>query len=94
MVAGLVDQLHKAVNSDATSIDDIPPFDVGLAHKLHAAVMGPVASGWKGAKNVIVVAHGTLGRLPFHLLVTKPDVAAAGTAGRARGSPNTATCLS
>ena len=41
---------QRAVNSDATSIDDIPPFDVGLAHKLHAAVMGPVASGWKGAR--------------------------------------------
>ena len=71
-VAGLVDQLHKAVNSDAASISDIPPFDVGLAHKLHSAVMEPVAPGWNGAKNIIVVAHGTLGRLPFHLLVTKP----------------------
>jgi CHAT domain-containing protein len=71
-IAGIVDQLHKAVNSDAVSISEIPPFDVALAHKLHAAVMEPVKSGWSGAKNIVVVAHGTLGRLPFSLLVTAP----------------------
>ena len=33
--------------------------------------MEPVAAGWRSAKNIIVVPHGILGRLPFSLLVTK-----------------------
>jgi CHAT domain-containing protein len=70
-IAGLVDQVHKTVNSDAASISEILPFDVAAARRLHAALLGPVASGLRGARNVIVVPHGTLGRLPFALLVTK-----------------------
>ena len=73
-IARLVDQVHKSVNSDAASISEIAPFDVAAARKLHAALMEPVASGWRDAKNIVVVPHGTLGRLPFSLLVTK-DIA-------------------
>ena len=67
----MVDQIHKTVNSDAASISEVPPFDVASARKLHAALLGPVAPGLRGARNLIVVPHGTLGRLPFALLVTK-----------------------
>ena len=65
-----LDTLLKSVNSNAAGIDDIPPFDVGLAHNLYAALLEPVAAGWKDAKEIIVVPHGALGRLPFSLLVT------------------------
>ena len=70
-IAKMVDELHRAVNSNAASISEIPPFDVAVAHKLYAALLEPVASGWRSAKNIIVVPHGTLGRLPFSLLVTR-----------------------
>jgi CHAT domain-containing protein len=66
-----IDDLLKAVNSSATSIEQIPAFDVALAHKLYVALLEPVAAGWKNAKDIIVVPHGALGRLPFSLLVTK-----------------------
>ncbi|HKY87247.1 MAG TPA: CHAT domain-containing tetratricopeptide repeat protein [Pseudorhodoplanes sp.] len=65
-----VDTLLKSVNSSAAGVDDIQPFDVGLAHKLYAALLEPVAAGWNDAKEIIVVPHGALGRLPFSLLVT------------------------
>jgi CHAT domain-containing protein len=65
------DTLLKAVNSNAAGIEEIPPFDVALAHKLYAALLAPVEAGWKDAKELIVVPHGALGRLPFSLLVTK-----------------------
>jgi CHAT domain-containing protein/tetratricopeptide (TPR) repeat protein len=67
-----VDALLKALNPAVDSITKIPAFDVASAHKLHKAILDPVAGGWKSAKHVIVVGHGALGRLPFTLLVTKP----------------------
>jgi len=70
-ITALVDQIHKSVNSEAVSISEIKPFDVAASHKLHTALMGPVAASWREARNIIVVPHGTLGRLPFGLLVTK-----------------------
>lgn len=70
-ITRLVDQVYKSVNSDAASVSEIAPFDVVAARKLHAALMEPVAGGWRNARNVVVVPHGTLGRLPFSLLVTK-----------------------
>ena len=70
-VIGLVDELHKAVNSGAASISEIPAFNVAAAHKLYTGVLEPVAKGWRGAKNIIVVPHGALGRMPFSLMVTK-----------------------
>jgi CHAT domain-containing protein len=63
--------VHKTVNSEAASVSEVSPFDVTAARRLHAALLEPVAVGWRDAKNVIVVPHGTLGRLPFALLVTK-----------------------
>ena len=70
-VTALIDQVYKTVSSEAKSISEIPPFDVAAAHKLHAAILEPVVPGLIGAKNVIVVPHGTLGRLPFAMLVTR-----------------------
>jgi CHAT domain-containing protein len=71
-VIQLVDELYRAVNSNAASISEIPPFSVATAHKLYAAVLEPVGKGWRGARNIIVVPDGALGRVPFSLLVTRP----------------------
>jgi CHAT domain-containing protein len=70
-ITKLTDRLLAAVNPDAALLTDIPAFDVAAAHKLYAALLEPVASGWRGADTLIVVPHGTLGRLPFAMLVTK-----------------------
>jgi CHAT domain-containing protein/tetratricopeptide (TPR) repeat protein len=70
-ITQLVDRVHRSVNAEAASISEIPAFDVGVAHSLYAALLEPVAAGWRNAKDMVVVPHGTLGRLPFSLLVTK-----------------------
>ena len=53
-------------------ISDIPPFDLKLAHELYSLLLQPVESGWKPAKNLIVVTNGALGLLPLSLLPTAP----------------------
>jgi CHAT domain-containing protein len=57
-------------------INEIPPFDVALAHDLYATLMEPVAEVWRPAKNLIVATNGALGFLPLGLLPTaaaQPD---------------------
>jgi CHAT domain-containing protein len=50
------------------TLGDIPDFDVGLAHKLYREILEPVSASWRSAKDIIVVADGPLGQLPFSLL--------------------------
>lgn len=78
-----VDKILKALNPAVDSITKIPAFDVAAAHKLHNAILEPVAAGWKSAKHVIVVGHGALGRLPFTLLVTRPAAQPGEDSGKA-----------
>src|SRR5215216_1325026 len=54
------------------SISDIPPFDLKLASELYSLLLAPVESGWKPAKNLILVTNGALGLLPLSLLPTAP----------------------
>jgi CHAT domain-containing protein len=53
-----------------------PLFDLGLAHKLYASLLGPVSSTISAKTRLLVVSSGPLTSLPLHLLVTtKPAVA-------------------
>ena len=45
-VAQRVAHLRKALDPNATTIDDIPKFDVGAAYALYAALLKPVESAW------------------------------------------------
>jgi CHAT domain-containing protein/tetratricopeptide (TPR) repeat protein len=47
-------------------------FDLGLAHELYAALLGPVADLIDGKHHLLIVPSGVLTGLPFHLLVTEP----------------------
>ena len=66
-----VAQLRKALDPGVSTIDEIPPFDVGLAYKLYQEILAPVESGFKGKKVMLVVPHAELGQLPISLLVTQ-----------------------
>jgi CHAT domain-containing protein/tetratricopeptide (TPR) repeat protein len=46
-------------------------FDVGAAHKLYNALLGPVEVLIKNKRHLLVVPSGALTALPFHLLVTE-----------------------
>jgi CHAT domain-containing protein len=65
-------KLREALEPQAAMISDIPPFDLKLAHEVYSLLLKPVESGWKPAKNLIVVTNGGLGLLPLSLLPTAP----------------------
>ena len=65
-----VQELRKALEPEVARVEEIPPFDVGAAYRLYAGLLAPVESGWKDAKNLIVVTNGALGELPLGLLPT------------------------
>ena len=67
-----VRKLREALEPQAAMISDIPPFDLKLAHELYSLLLAPVESGWKPAKNLILVTNGALGLLPLSLLPTAP----------------------
>ncbi len=64
-----VDTLRKALDPAATSIDEIPAFDVALAADLYRQLLAPVESTWRGkSQHLLLVPHGPLGQLPLGLL--------------------------
>ena len=65
-----VTTLREALEPKAAMISDIPAFDVKLASELYDSLLKLVESGWKPAKNLIVVTNGALGLLPLSLLPT------------------------
>ncbi|MCG8547777.1 MAG: tetratricopeptide repeat protein, partial [Alphaproteobacteria bacterium] len=66
-----VTSLRGALDPEAEVLGDIPDFDVAGAYELYASLLKPVEKGWKGAKHLIVVAHGPLGQLPLSVLPTQ-----------------------
>jgi len=78
-----VDKLRKALDPGEVSIGQTPPFDVSSSHHLYRQLFGPIESTLNGAKKLIVVTPGPLGRLPLSLLVTKMP-AATGTANTSK----------
>jgi CHAT domain-containing protein len=66
-----VRRLRAALDPNATTLDQIPAFDVGLAHDLYRQVLEPVKAGWETAERLLIVPHGPLGHLPFSVLVTQ-----------------------
>ncbi|MCP3950992.1 MAG: CHAT domain-containing protein [Desulfobacterales bacterium] len=64
-----VTELRRALDPGPATLGDIPAFDLTRAHDLFRQLLAPVRPGWQGAANLLVVAQGPLGRLPFSVLV-------------------------
>jgi CHAT domain-containing protein len=77
----LVGDLRKSVSSDISDLEKMPVFDVAKAHSLFAGILQPVETGWRQAKNLSIVSHGSLGQLPFAVMVTRPVAQPAETSG-------------
>jgi CHAT domain-containing protein len=71
-VAAMVTDLRKALDPNASTLDEVPPFDVALANKLYDIVLKPVEAGWANAQSLLIVPHKALGQIPMSLLVTRP----------------------
>ncbi|MCK5203537.1 MAG: CHAT domain-containing protein, partial [Desulfobacterales bacterium] len=67
-----VTYLRKALDSEPGTFGDIPEFDLAQAHDLYSRLLKPVEKGFAGASDLLVVAHGPLGQLPFSVLPTAP----------------------
>jgi CHAT domain-containing protein len=67
----VVTALRASLDPGASTLGTIPAFDVSRAHRLYAALLEPVAQGWRRADTLLIVAHGPLGQLPFGLLPTR-----------------------
>lgn len=68
-----VQKLRKSLDPEAAMISDIPAFDLKLGYELYLLLLKPVESGWKSARDLIVVTNGALGLLPLSLLPTAPS---------------------
>ncbi len=79
-VAKTVETLRRALDPSATSVDEIPAFNVEMAARLYQDLFKPVEASWQGASNLLVVPHGALGALPLGLLPTTLGAAPAKTA--------------
>jgi CHAT domain-containing protein len=71
-LVGKVQRLRQALEPQVARVDELPPFDLGLASELYDLLLKPVEAAWKPAKNLIVVTNGALGELPLALLPTAP----------------------
>jgi len=63
--------LREALEPNASTLGDIPVFDVASAHDLYTKILRPLEASWKDAKSLLVVAHGPLGYLPLSVLPTE-----------------------
>ena len=67
----MVKALRTSLDPQGGTLGSIPAFDLKTAYSLYEALLKPVEAGWKDAKNLLLVAHGALGFLPFSVLSTK-----------------------
>lgn len=67
-----VETLRASLDPNATTLGDIPTFDVDVSHQLFKTLLAPGRAQWGSARNIMVVAGGALGQFPFSILVTEP----------------------
>ena len=66
----IVADLRQALHPDPKTFGDIPEFNVNLAYRLYRLLLKPVEKGLENATDLLIVAHGPLGQLPFSVLTT------------------------
>ena len=64
--------LRRALDPNAATLGDIPAFDVVKAHEFYRALLAPAGPVLDGSADLLVVADGALGQIPFSVLVTEP----------------------
>jgi CHAT domain-containing protein/tetratricopeptide (TPR) repeat protein len=69
-IEGLTRSLRRALDPQASTLEQIPTFDIASASHLYNALLEPVAPLLQGATSLTVAPHRELAQLPFGLLVT------------------------
>ena len=75
------DLRHGLDLSSAASLDDLPHFDLSLAHDLYTRLLGPALADLADVQHLMFVMQGPLTSLPPAVLVTEPPAARTGTDG-------------
>ena len=71
-IAADIEKLRKSLDPGVSTVDEIPPFDVNLAHSLYNKLLKPVEKSLEGKELLISIPHGALGQLPLATLLTNP----------------------
>jgi CHAT domain-containing protein len=66
----LVKSVRGGLDLGDVGLAGFPAFDTAAAHALFQKLLGPVEAVWKDATTLYVVPHGSLGQVPFGVLVT------------------------
>ncbi|MGD9306057.1 MAG: CHAT domain-containing protein [Desulfobacterales bacterium] len=69
-ITAIVARLRKSLDPKPDTLGDIPDFDLGQAYIIYSKLLKPVRPGWKNATDLLIVAPGPLGQLPFSVLPT------------------------
>jgi CHAT domain-containing protein len=69
-LAKIVARLRLALDPQPETFGDIPEFDVALAYKLYRTLLKPVEKVLESTTDLLIVADGLLGQLPFSVLPT------------------------
>lgn len=71
-VNAFVNRLRRVLAPNAKTLGDIPKFDFNASYELYRVFLHPVRKGWMDSSQLIIVANGSLGYLPFSLLTKEP----------------------
>ncbi|MBW1803455.1 MAG: hypothetical protein JRJ85_22335, partial [Deltaproteobacteria bacterium] len=64
-------RLRNTLAPTPGTFGDIPKYDLSLAYEIYAKLFKPVEAGWKDTKDLIIVAPGPMGQIPFSVLLTR-----------------------
>ncbi len=67
-----IEKIRKSLDPGVSTVDEIPSFDVNLAHSLYNKLLKPVEKSLEGKELLISVPHGALGQLPLATLLVSP----------------------
>ena len=75
---GMVSKLKSSLTRpNITTYRDIPAYDFATAHALYTKLLKPLSGVWQDNSKITLLVDGSLGELPFEVLITKPYQAAA-----------------
>jgi CHAT domain-containing protein/tetratricopeptide (TPR) repeat protein len=67
-----VQDLRRSLDLNCEKLGEIPEFDLKLSYWFYQTFLEPVKASWSGQKDLLIVADGPLGALPFSVLTTQP----------------------
>jgi CHAT domain-containing protein len=67
----MIADLRKALDPKPKTFGDIPDFNLKLAYHLYRQLFDPFNVDWNAIEDLIIIASGPFGQLPFSILPTK-----------------------